>query len=99
MSFSPRYVLSRARHARPRLERLEDRTAPAVSLSAGVDVNVSKLTDSQAEATIAIDPNNPLKMFTASVNAYGGYSGTPPTAPFTFQPGLYAASSLNGGGP
>jgi hypothetical protein len=58
---------------RPRLETLEDRTAPSVSaayagtvsVAAGPNINTSKAAGEQSEVTIAVNPANPANIITA----------------------------------
>jgi thiamine biosynthesis lipoprotein ApbE len=57
------------------LERLEDRDLLAIFLWPGDNVNISRLNDNQAEATIAIDPTNTRNLFAASVTFHGSAEG------------------------
>ena len=52
------------------LERLETRVVPAI-FDVGSNVNVSQITGSQWNGSIAIDPTNPARMFAASDTATG----------------------------
>jgi hypothetical protein len=49
---------------RPFLEVLETRLAPSIAV--GANINISRLPFNQNEATIAMDPTNPLNLFAAS---------------------------------
>src|SRR5262245_44808550 len=51
----------RPRLARPRLEELEDRLAPSVT-NLNPTINVSNATGPQSEASIAVNPTNPLNL-------------------------------------
>jgi hypothetical protein len=74
----------------PRLERLEDRTLPSVSLGVGRNVNTSQLPFNQQEETIAINPTNPSNLFIAA-NSRNLHQLEPATA------AQFAAYSTNGG--
>lgn len=80
----------------PRVEQLEDRTLFDVALAPGPNVNISRLHDNQAEATIAVDPTDPQYLFAASMTFHGSLSGTfDPNSnvnPFTgYTDGIYVA--------
>lgn len=63
------------------MEALEVRTLLS-GLTPGLNLNISQLAGNQSESAIAVNPNNPLELFTASVNSGGG---------------LFAARSVDGG--
>jgi hypothetical protein len=46
---------------RPRLEQLEDRSVPSVTV--GTNINITHAPGSQAESTISINPTNPQNLF------------------------------------
>lgn len=98
---SKRFHAARAsRRRRLWLEVLEDRALPsiagsfpgAVALGVGANVNLSKLIDNQMETTIAVDPNNPDRIFAAS-NMDGNGVGSPSTTINA----LFTAYSTDGG--
>lgn len=58
----------------PRLDLLEDRTVP--SLSVGANVNITKLAGSQAESTISINPTSPANLFEIDTISRAGHFST-----------------------
>jgi hypothetical protein len=74
----------------PRLELLEGRDVPSVSLDVGPNVNTSRLPFNQQEETIAVNPANPANLFVAA-NSRNLHQVTPPAA------AQFAAYSMNGG--
>jgi hypothetical protein len=80
------------------LESLEDRTVPSLtasfpggaSLTAGTNVNVSRLAGNQSEATIAVNPTNPRNLVVVS-------NIEDVTGDGVADPGLLESFSTNGG--
>jgi hypothetical protein len=60
--------MSKRKNYRPFVETLEDRCLPSISLTVGSNVNISQMPGVQAEGTIAVDPTNPQRLFSSSVN-------------------------------
>ena len=62
------------RRAVLRLRPLEGRECPA-DLTVGPNLNLGGVRDNQYEGTIAVDPTDPARMFTAASSFHGGYIG------------------------
>ncbi len=87
----------------PRVEQLEERDMLAVVIAPGPDVNISRLHDNQAEATITVNPMDPQKLFAASMTFHGYFEGTfNPTINLPYPnwkhtPGILGAYSTDSG--
>jgi hypothetical protein len=77
----------------PRLEALEGREVPA-TLAVGPNLNLTGVRDNQTEGTIAIDPTNPNRMFSAAMSFHGDYVGAVNNMPGM---GLFVTRTTTGG--
>jgi hypothetical protein len=80
-----RQRLEQRKTRRPNVEYLEDRCLPSITV--GPNINISRELGNQNEATIAMNPTNPLNLWAMSNDENTALSG-----------GLFGAVSFDGGG-
>ena len=87
------------RYGAGQVESLEQRTLLSVSATVETLLNVSKMRENQTEASIAIDPTNPNRLFIASNMASGRDPDLGAEDPIPGEDRLFGASSTDAEGP
>src|SRR5713101_1364549 len=64
------------RSFQPRVEILEVRLVPAISLLVGPDINITKSAANEAETSIALNPTNANNLFAIDTLTYQGHYST-----------------------
>lgn len=83
-------LTSETQRYRPRLEDLERREMPTVSISVGPSIDISRALGNQTEQSIVVNPLNPNQVFAFANSDDIALTGT-------FVPGLFSAWSADGG--